>query len=172
MLRHGPENLHTEPPADWVRPISKTPVLTLFFPHNHQDPNMLKRAKKMGISSLTDETHLVTTAKPLFPGHDQPKTYCIDHEGKITRWSDAKKSAIARQIEMAQEFGINGFIIDAYVERKGESDIACELRRPLNLIAEQVKGSNTQFCMMTSVKRPRIVLPSRQTIEKKGDITI
>jgi len=147
------------PPEDWFRPLSQTPVLTYFFPHDHKDPSVLQRANTLGRTRLTNETRLVQIAKPLFKGHIQPNTYCIDTDGKITDWSDADPSAIARQIELAQEYGINGFVVDAYVERGRDGTIKSELQKPLDLIAQQTVRSSTKFCLMTSVRRPRAIIP-------------
>lgn len=156
------------------------PVVAYFYPHDPNDANVLRHARAHGKIALTDETQLVQTAKPLFKNHPiygshkQPNTYCLDPEGKITSWSDADPSAIARQIELAKEYGINAFMVDAYSGIVKYEQIT-ELEEPLIQISKQAKSSNFSFCLMSSYHRPRSVIPIPRNFEEKDheyDLTI
>ena len=73
----------------------------------------------MGGGEVVDETALCQGAKPLFYGHSQPNVYTFDGTADSTVWDDADPRVMQSQIDLAQNYGIDGFIFDTYVGVKG-----------------------------------------------------
>lgn len=102
---------------------------TYFYPNSTRCPIRSRRARDAG-RPITDETQLVQTAQPRFDGHKQPHTYCIGNPNE-TIWDDAEQPAMAKQVEIAQQFGIDYFVFLTYIANSKGQTIQ-ELQAPLD----------------------------------------
>lgn len=127
---------------------------TYFYPQIDPgiDPIRDARARRSGVLRVKNET--------VGSGH------VIDAKGSITQWSDHDPSVIARQIELAQNFGIDFFMVDQYVGAdNGVPTI--ELQKPLDTIAQVCQGTDFGFGIMYSLRRSPTVIPYLPDIERQ-----
>lgn len=119
---------------------------TYFYPNSTRCPIRSRRVSDAG-RPITDETKLVQTAQPRFNGHKQPHTYCLGNPTE-THWDDADKTAMAKQVELAQEFGIDYFVFLAYIANSNGQTIQ-ELQAPLDeSFLKLHPNSNMPFSLM------------------------
>lgn len=116
------------------------------------DPIRDARAKRNRVKKVINET--------VGSGH------AIDTQGKIVKWSDHDPSAIARQIELAQNYGINFFKVDQYVGASNGVPTV-ELQKPLDVIAQACDSTDFGFSIMYSLKRSPTIIPYSPDIEKQ-----
>ncbi len=113
-----------------------------FYPHVNKDLARDVRAKKNRILRVKNET--------------VGSGYTIG--GGITSWSDDDPSTIARQVELATNYGIGAFFVDAYAGADGGVPTV-ELQKPLDTIARVCNSSSFKFATMCSIKRPPTIIP-------------
>ena len=109
--------------------VSEIPTFAYFYPLSTQCPERQARAAEHGYV-LPDETQLCQESQPLYKGHNQPVTYCLG-EAALKNWDDADPSAMERQIELASNYGIDGFVFDTYIGEK-DGRKKHELNAPLD----------------------------------------
>jgi hypothetical protein len=80
-----------------------TTVAAYYFPNYHQDPR-----SDVWYGRGWTEWELVKSARPRFPGHQQPVTPAWDC------FDEAQPDWAARQIDLAARFGIGAFLVDWY----------------------------------------------------------
>ncbi|MGB4965746.1 MAG: glycoside hydrolase family 99-like domain-containing protein [Microgenomates group bacterium] len=102
---------------------------TYFYPNSTRCPIRSRRASDAR-RPITDETQLVQTAPPRFDGHQQPHTYCLGNREE-TIWDDAEQTAMAKQVEIARQFGIDYFVFLTYIANSNGQTIQ-ELQAPLD----------------------------------------
>lgn len=136
----------------------KSPVFSYYYPLTVNCETLKQRAYVNGGGEPTDETLLCSQAKPLFEEHKQPVVYTFDGNSEHTTWDDSSPRVMQAQIDLAQEYGVDGFIFDTYVGVKNgiptrEKDkvldkgfLACSLGR-------------TAYACMMIFGSPRSVLP-------------
>lgn len=92
------------------KPVSKKiTVAAYYFPNYHTDDPRNIQTKGPGWS----EWELVKTARPRFPGHDQPKV-------PFWGYTDEKEPKVMEQkIQAASDYGIDCFIFDWYMYNDG-----------------------------------------------------
>lgn len=122
----------------------RRPVMAYFYPHS-ADRNVLDRAKASGLSFVRNETFR--------------SGRCIDENGETTAWSDRDPKALKKQINLAENHGINGFIFDQYAgARNGVPKI--ELKAPLDAFVQVVADHpNFKFALACCLKGPPTIKP-------------
>ncbi|TDW21940.1 glycoside hydrolase family 99-like domain-containing protein [Kribbella kalugense] len=83
--------------------MERPKVLAYYFPDWHQDP---RNARWFGPG--WDEWALLTSAKPRFEGHRQPR---VPLHGPF---DEATPAAAEQQIRLAKQYGVDGFLVDYY----------------------------------------------------------
>ena len=89
----------------------KIRVGTYFYPN---EPLCPVRTARAGGRRVESEPYLARKAKPLFPGHDQPRSYCLG-TAEWTDWDDSDEKTTQRHVELAQEAKFDFFIVDSYL---------------------------------------------------------
>lgn len=89
----------------------KIRVGTYFYPN---EPSCPVRTERAGGKQVESEPYLARWARPLFPGHDQPRSYCLGN-AEWTDWDDSEAKTAKRHVELAQEAGFDFFIVDSYL---------------------------------------------------------
>lgn len=134
-----------------------TPVYSYFYPLSTSCPERQSRALQHNVT-LADETELAQRAEPLFDGHQQPNTYCIGDPSKNT-WDDADPSAMAQQVDLARDHGVDGFIFDTYLGQKQGRRVH-EMADVLDhAFLENTAVAGMKFAIMSVLGSPRVVLP-------------
>lgn len=140
------------------------PMGAYFYPLTTKCPERTERGRTFGQVPV-DETHMAQTATPLFTNHPeygnhrQPRTYCLG-EPNLTRWDDSEPSTMARQVELAKNYGLDFFVFDTYVGlKKGEprKEMAQPLDNAFLGLTESRRDFN--FALMLVLASPRVVLP-------------
>lgn len=136
-----------------------------FYPNEPSDPIRKLRA---GGRSIPSEFALAENAKPLFPGHDQPKRYCLGDKD-ITDWNDSDEKTTRMHLELAHEAGIDYFTIDTYLGIRGGMKIQ-ESAGFLKNISKLRSGEmgNLSFAIMCCLRAPRALLPVFPGQEEKN----
>ncbi len=134
------------------------PILAYHYPLTSTCPEKVKRAIAHGADSVADETLIVQKSATLFDGHDQPREYCIG-DVALNTWDDADPEAMEEQIGLAKQYGLDGFIFDAYIgQRSGEG--VHEAHLPLDEAFLDTEGSRSMsFAVSAVLDGPRSVLP-------------
>lgn len=83
--------------------MDRPKVLAYYFPDWHKDP---RNAQWFG--DAWDEWVLLSSAKPRFEGHRQPR---VPLQGQF---DEATATAAAQQIDLARQYGVDGFLVDYY----------------------------------------------------------
>ncbi len=136
------------------------PLVAYFYPQDHTDPSRLAAAQKSGQKDIPSEMELLRQAKPLFEGHIHPK-YTIGNN--ITEWQDTDENTIARQAELAQEYGLDAWMLLAYAGMlNGQKHV--ELERAIKIIAQ--RKDSLQFSLISCLGLPRIILPVPHNMEQ------
>lgn len=131
----------------------ETPIIAYFYPQDNTDKLRLAAAKKAGKSSIPSEMELLKQATPLFKNHTHP-TYTIG-DG-ITEWQDTDKNAIARQAEIAREYGLDAWMLLTYTGvLNGKKHT--ELQGAVKIIAN--RKDSLQFAFASCLGLPRTILP-------------
>lgn len=126
----------------------------IFYPQTTSDPERHRRALALG-RTIPSEYQLVQTTKPLFPGHQQPQTYCLGEPG-WTNWDDESPKAMDRQIGLAKDTGLSFFLFDTYqglIEGKKHR----ELHKPIETF--QALGTDFGFASLVVMGSPRVLIP-------------
>ena len=101
------------------------PTYAYFYPLSTRCAERNRRASELGVE-LPDETLLCQQAEPMYPGHQQPQKYCLG-DPSINTWDDADTDSMRRQIELASNNGLDGFIFDIFIgNRGGEMYTKCQ----------------------------------------------
>jgi hypothetical protein len=111
--------------------INNTKIYALYFPQFHE----VELNNKLWGKSFTD-WDWVRKAKPLFKGHKQPVKPLLGY------YDASKKETIVKQVNLANNFGIDGFIIYFYMFK----DDFIVMDTPLNIIYDN-KDININYCI-------------------------
>lgn len=154
-----------------------------FYPHTTYSPDRFYRALEVGrtlnikeLLQSPNELELIRDAPPLFPGHDQPRIYCLD--AKTTTWDDCHTADLIGQIALARSAGLTFFIFDSYCGLK-EGEPQDELTAPLDYLLQMAEltpnipgilsATRTlpafKYACMETLESPRVVLPM-PTVER------
>lgn len=150
----------------------KVRVGAYFYPN---EPSCPVRTERAGGIQVESEPVLVRQTKPLFPGHDQPRSYCLGNSN-ITDWDDSKTTITNEHVTLAQEAGLNFFIIDSYLGiRSGkqihESDGFLSQMSKMTIL----QLGNLHFGMMCCFKAPRTIMsirPGNLEMKREFDVSI
>ncbi|MBD3204078.1 hypothetical protein GF327_07305 [Candidatus Woesearchaeota archaeon] len=123
-------------------------------------------------SIVPDEHHLISSARPAFPGHVQPKIYCLDTELKddsyttINPWDDFDMDAIKKHLELMQKAGIDTVIFDYFGGFKRDflvGQFQYELEKPMDLFFDLTKENDAyremNACPLMILTSPRVLFP-------------
>lgn len=133
------------------------PIYSYFYPVSTQCPERQERARAHGYE-LADETQLCQDAQPLYEGHQQPVTYCLG-DVAVRNWDDADPEAMASQIDLATQNGVNGFIFDSYLGQKDGKSVH-EMASVVNRGFLGAENADTiKFALMVALGSPRVALP-------------
>ncbi|MEV5966994.1 glycoside hydrolase family 99-like domain-containing protein [Kribbella sp. NPDC051952] len=83
--------------------MERPKVLAYYFPGWHRDP---RNARWFGAD--WDEWRLLSSATPRFEGHRQPRVPLQGH------FDESAAEAAEAQIDLAREYGVDGFLVDYY----------------------------------------------------------
>lgn len=125
-----------------------------FYPNEPLCPSRMERA---GGHSVASEPVLARRARSLFPGHDQPRDYCLGNRS-LTDWDDSKPNVAQRHVELAQEAGLDFFIVDSYMgirDGKKVQESGGFLSQISNLSPAQL--GELSFGMMCCFRGPRTI---------------
>ena len=100
-----------------------------------------------------NEWDLLKNAPSLFLGHIIKRP--IGYEGVLPYYDASDPRVIVNQALLAQKYGIDGFIINTYMDNAGR----WYLERPLKNLVAYPGDLNIQFCLNWSFKLPRRSLP-------------
>jgi hypothetical protein len=128
-----------------------------FYPLTTRCAERARRGRLAGALTI-DEHKLVAGAELLYPGHRQPKRYCLAEPSALS-WDDSDASTMARQIELAQEFGLSFFVFNTYIGNRDGRPVR-ELAEPAEraIAARQLIGK-LQFGVMLCFSGPHAYLP-------------
>ncbi len=135
--------------------LNEIRVGAYFYPN---EPNCPVRVSRANGKHVESEPVLGRLTKPLFPGHDQPRSYCLG-DPAILDWDDAKPEIAKRHIKIAQQANLDFFVVDAYIGvRQGQNIHESDgfLTQVVNLSAADLGYFN--FGMMYCFKAPRTVM--------------
>ncbi len=137
--------------------MSKTeiPVGAYFYPFTTQDPEVVARAALAGYDPV-DETKLIQHATPMFPGHEQPRTYCLG-DPSVTHWDNEDSAAMDVQVGLMQDVGLDFVVFDTYGGIRNGRTIR-EYAGSIATFLESETG-DLDFAVMWSVDAPRVILP-------------
>lgn len=148
-----------------------------FYPLTTYSPDSYHRVWRVGDALGYDEFlerpnehEVIKNASALFPGHEQPQTYCLDAE--TTDWDDYHLGDLMQQIIMARQAGISFFVFDSYCGYKN-GEPCNELTAPLDNLLQLAKtipnmpgvfwgGKDLpefKYARMETLESPRVVLP-------------
>lgn len=128
-----------------------------FFPHSFACPERQRLSRQLG-HKLESEIELAHQAKPLFDGHKQPAHYCLGDKKYLT-WDDANPKDMARQVELAIQYGIDFFVFDTYIGYKN-GRYTREWAEPLDDVFLKLNvAKKMKFALMLSMASSRIVVP-------------
>lgn len=136
----------------------ESPIYSYYYPLSTSCETLQKRALRNGGGEVVDETALCQGAKPLFYGHSQPNVYTFDGTADSTVWDDADPRVMQSQIDLAQNYGIDGFIFDTYVGVKG-GVLSKEKTSVLENGFLKCRLGKTAYACMMVFGSPRSVLP-------------
>lgn len=133
------------------------PVFAYYYPLTTDCPEQRQRASKYGVT-LVNESELATKALSLFDGHDQPRTYCLGDSSTPT-WDDADPAVMEKQVALASENGVDGFLFDTYIGEKQGRRLQ-EKAAPLDdAFLKSGAGDPMKFAVSVVSSSPRVVLP-------------
>ena len=85
-----------------------------FYPLTTRCAERARRGRLAGACLRLTSTSWWPAPSLLYPGHRQPKRYCLAEPSALS-WDDSDASTMARQIELAQEFGLSFFVFNTYI---------------------------------------------------------
>lgn len=135
--------------------IKDIKVGAYFYPNEPNCPVRISRANGKPIGS---EPVLGRQTKPLFPGHDQPRSYCLG-DPAILDWDDADRDTAKKHIEIARQSNLDFFVVDAYMGvRQGQNIHESDgfLSQVASLSPAEL--GNFNFGMMYCFKAPRTIM--------------
>ena len=135
---------------------NESPIYSYYYPLTTSCDTLRQRTLANGGNTPTDETMLCQTAGPLFLGHSQPNVYSFDGSPESSTWDDIEPRVMQVQIDLAQQYGVDGFIFDTYVGVK-DGKVSKE-KDVINGFLKCNLGKVAYACMMI-FGRPRSVLP-------------
>lgn len=130
-------------------------VGSYFYPN---EPSCPIRTERAGGKRVESEPLLARRSIPLFPGHDQPRTYCLGDASWVD-WDDSENSVAKRHVELAQEAGFNFFIVDSYLGIRNGRQIHESngfLSRMSEMCTKDLGGLH--FGMMCCFRAPRTIM--------------
>lgn len=136
-----------------------------FYPLTTNCPEKTRRSLAIGQQigleegqgvAVIDETLLAQRAIPLFEGHQQPSTYCLD--ARTTCWDDSNDAAMDAQIDLAKDAGLGFFIFDSYEGRKLGRPVV-ESDKPIAHFRSLSKDRGIKYAKMETFASPRALLP-------------
>lgn len=128
-----------------------------FYPITTQCPERARRARSFGAATI-DEHELARSAQPLYPGHKQPRRYCLG-DSAITHWDDSDPNMMARQVELAREFNVSFFIFNTYIGHRNGRPVQ-ELAEPLEKAFLTCRAAQAmEFGVMLCFASPHAYLP-------------
>lgn len=135
--------------------MSEIRIGAYFYPN---EPSCLIRTKRANGRKVESEPVSGRLARTLFPGHDQPRSYCL---GDInwTDWDDSELSTTIRHVDLANEAQLNFFIVDSYIgmrENNAIQESGGFLSRLSSLPASRLGG--LEFGMMCCFRAPRTIM--------------
>lgn len=135
---------------------NESPIYSYYYPLTTSCNTLQQRSLANGGTMPTDETILCQKAKPLFVSHRQPNIYSFNGSPESSVWDDMEPRVMQAQIDLAQQYGVDGFIFDTYVGVKNgkiskEKDV-------VNGFLKCNLGRTAYACMMV-FGSPRSVLP-------------
>ena len=135
---------------------NESPIYSYYYPLTTSCNTLQQRSLANGGAMPTDETILCQKAKPLFVSHRQPNIYSFNGSPESSVWDDMEPRVMQAQIDLAQQYGVDGFIFDTYVGVKNgkiskEKDV-------INGFLKCNLGRTAYACMMV-FGSPRSVLP-------------
>lgn len=137
--------------------MSEVSTLAYFYPQTTSCPERTERAQNLGYT-LANESELIQNATQLFDEHDQPRTYCLGDLDSMV-WDDSTSEAISKQIDLAKQYGVDGFIFDTYGGIR-EGRPVRESRKPLEVFSDLKQSrENFHFALMWVMSGPRVVIP-------------
>ena len=135
---------------------NESPIYSYYYPLTTSCETLQHRSLANGGDKSTDETMLCQTARPLFVGHSQPNVYSFDGSPRSSIWDDADPRVMQAQVDLAQQYSVDGFIFDTYVGVKSG-----KVSKEKDVISGFLKcnlGKVAYACMMI-FGSPRSVLP-------------
>jgi hypothetical protein len=141
------------------------PVGAYFYPFTMTCEESAARAAQAGFS-VQDETELVKRALPMFPGHDQPRAYCLG-DPTVTNWDNADPAAMGVQVELMKDAGLEFVIFDTYGGLR-EGRKVREYEAPIQTFLQGDKGG-LQFAIMWSLDAPRVSIPVPNGIDLENE---
>ena len=94
---------------------NESPIYSYYYPLTTSCDTLRQRTLANGGNTPTDETMLCQTARPLFVGHRQPNVYSFDGSPRSSIWDNADPRVMQAQVDLAQQYSVDGFIFDTYV---------------------------------------------------------
>lgn len=126
-----------------------------FYPNEPSCPIRTERNKGQRVES---EPVLARNARSLFPGHDQPRAYCLGDKN-WTDWDDSERLTAERQIDLGNEARLNFFIVDSYLgirNGKAMQESGGFLSQIASLPSSRI--GNLEFGMMCCFRAPRTIM--------------
>lgn len=150
----------------------KIKVGAYFYPN---EPSCPVRTKRAGGIQVESEPVLVRQTKQLFPGHDQPRSYCLG-DLNLTDWDDSNNKTTEKHVNLAQEACLDFFVVDSYLgirsgKRVNESDGFISQMSKLTTL----QLGNLHFGMMCCFKAPRTIMsirPGKLEANREFDVSI
>ena len=135
---------------------NESPIYSYYYPLTTSCETLRQRTLANGGNTPTDETVLCQTARSLFVGHSQPNIYSFDGSPESSTWDDIEPRVMQAQIDLAQQYGVDGFIFDTYVGVK-DGKVSKE-KDVINGFLKCSLGRTAYACMMI-FGSPRSILP-------------
>lgn len=131
------------------------PIYAYYFPQDETDQGRLIRNKKYQLPPLENEYSIVQNMKPLYA---ESVTYCLGDKN-TTVWRDSDPTAVRQQVELANSYGITGFIVCSYAGRQNGKTVS-ELWNVVDLLTNRDNYKVSVGCMFClKLSRNRVPVP-------------
>lgn len=140
--------------------VERTPIFAYFFPQDVEDSHRIERTRDLKGNLISDLELARNTGSLL----GKKTTYCLGDS--IVDWCDSDPKVIGKQIELAKNFGINGFIVDTYVGSQHGVSVE-EFTASLDNIAK-LSAQGMNFASMFSLRLPRAISPVKKGYREPG----
>jgi len=150
----------------------KVKVGAYFYPN---EPSCSVRIERAGGIEVESEPVLARQTKPLFPGHDQPRSYCLGNLNLID-WDDSDKKTTEKHVSLAKEACLDFFVIDSYLGIRSGKQV-----HESDGFISQISGLTTSqlgdlhFGMMCCFKAPRTIMsitPGNLEVNREFDVSL